>query len=74
MQITQFVVGGSIAVLHSFVWIIDTSEYVSEDNLRLISCISTPDQALPVLINVAYLAPLTALFAAFYIESYLKRK
>ncbi|KAK6459270.1 fatty acid elongation protein-like protein [Scheffersomyces xylosifermentans] len=74
LQITQFVVGGSIAILHSFIWIIDTSEIVSGDNMKLISCISTPDQALPILINVAYLTPLTALFAAFYIESYLKRK
>ncbi|KAI5968372.1 hypothetical protein CANMA_002363 [Candida margitis] len=74
MQITQFVVGGSIAILHCFVWIIDTSKMVSAENMELVNCISTPDQALPVLINVAYLTPLTALFAAFYIESYFKKK
>ncbi|CAI5758807.1 unnamed protein product [Candida verbasci] len=73
LQITQFVIGGSIAILHSFVWIIDTSNIVSKDNLQMISCISTSDQALPIIINVAYLAPLTALFGAFYIESYLKK-
>ena len=74
MQITQFIVGGSIAILHSFVWIVDTSHVISPDNLKWVSCISTPDQALPILINVLYLLPLTALFTAFYIESYLKKK
>ena len=74
MQITQFVLGGSIAVLHSFVWIIDTSKMVSAEHMELINCISTPEKALPLLINVAYLTPLTALFAAFYIESYFKSK
>lgn len=73
LQITQFIIGGSFAILHSFVYIIDTSMGPS-DTLKLVNCISTSDQALPVIINVAYLAPLTALFAAFYIESYLKRK
>lgn len=68
MQITQFVVGGSLAVFHSFVWFTDTTTN------SLINCISTPDQALPILINVSYLTPLTGLFAAFYIESYIKRK
>lgn len=77
LQITQFIIGGSIAVLHAFVFYIDTAvdpAVVGKDNLKLISCISSPDQAIPVLLNVAYLAPLTALFGAFYIESYLKRK
>ena len=73
MQITLFIVGGSIAILHSFVWIVDTSHVISPDNLKWVSCISTPDQALPILINVLYLLPLTALFTAFYIESYLKK-
>ncbi|KAI5948990.1 hypothetical protein KGF57_005053 [Candida theae] len=74
MQITQFVLGGSIAVLHSFVWIVDTSKLVSPEHMKLVNCISTPEKALPLLINVAYLTPLTALFAAFYIESYFKTK
>ncbi|KAI5967007.1 uncharacterized protein KGF55_000417 [Candida pseudojiufengensis] len=74
MQITQFIIGGSIAILHCFIWFIDTNEFISKKKLNLISCISTPDQALPVLINVAYLTPLTALFGAFYIESYFKKK
>lgn len=80
MQITQFIVGGSFAVLHCFVWIYDVNNVntipgqPSTEAAKLVSCISTPDQALPVLINVAYLTPLTALFAAFYIESYFKKK
>lgn len=66
MQITQFVVGGSLALLHSFIWFTDVSTN------SMIGCISTPDQALPIIINVSYLTPLTGLFAAFYIESYMK--
>lgn len=70
MQITQFVVGGSLAVVHAFVWYV-----VPEDSSRsLRSCIASLDQMLPLVINVVYLAPLTALFGAFYIESYMKRK
>lgn len=68
MQITQFVVGGSLALLHSFIYFTDMTTNT------LINCISTPDQALPLIINVSYLTPLTMLFAAFYVDSYLKRK
>lgn len=68
MQITQFVFGGSLAVFHAFVW------YVDLDTNTATGCIRTADQALPLFINVAYLTPLTMLFAAFYIESYIKRK
>lgn len=68
MQITQFVVGGSLALLHSFIYFTDLSTNT------LINCISTPDQALPLIINVSYLTPLTGLFAAFYVESYMKRR
>ncbi|RLV94160.1 hypothetical protein JA1_001901 [Spathaspora sp. JA1] len=71
LQITQFVVGGSFGVLHLFVSIIDTS---NTDELTWVNCMKSGDQTLPLLLNVAYLTPLTALFAAFYIESYLKRK
>lgn len=68
MQISQFVVGGSLAVFHAFIFYTD----VTGQNFN--GCIRTSDQALPLFINVAYLAPLTALFAAFYIESYIKRQ
>ncbi|EEQ41118.1 putative fatty acid elongation protein [Clavispora lusitaniae] len=68
MQITQFVVGGSLAIVHAFVW------YVDPKDTSFRNCIPSSDQALPLVINVLYLTPLTALFAAFYIESYIKRK
>lgn len=70
LQITQFVVGGSVAIVHAFVRFIDTSL----DPLDVRACINSRGQALSVLLNVAYLAPLTALFGAFYVESYLKKK
>ena len=68
MQISQFVLGGSLAIFHAFVWYSDVT------GQKFSGCINTSDQALPLLINVAYLTPLTMLFAAFYIESYIKRK
>lgn len=66
LQISQFIVGGSLAVFHAFVW------YYDQQSNSYNSCISLADQALPLMINVAYLTPLTMLFAAFYIESYIK--
>lgn len=71
LQITQFIVGGSIAVTHAFVKFIDTSIDSLDGNL--IACVNSPNKALSLFVNVAYLTPLTALFGAFYIESYLKR-
>lgn len=68
MQISQFVIGGSLAIFHAFV------SYIDLTSNEPTGCIATSDQALPLIINVAYLAPLTMLFAAFYIESYIKRK
>ncbi|KAL6452994.1 elo-1 Elongation of long chain fatty acids protein 1 [Candida maltosa Xu316] len=71
LQIAQFVIGGSVAVLHGFISILDSSD---AENSKWIGCISSPGQALTVSINVFYLMPLTALFTAFYIESYLSKK
>lgn len=68
MQISQFVIGGSLAVVHAFIM------YEDFTNNTTTSCIASADQLLPLVINVAYLTPLTMLFAAFYIESYIKRK
>lgn len=67
MQITQFVIGGSLALVHIFVKYTDFSTGTKQH------CIDLPTKAMALFINVIYLAPLTALFAAFYIESYLKR-
>lgn len=66
MQIIQFVIGGSLAAAHAFIWFTDLSSN------NIVNCIASPEHALPLIINVAYLAPLTALFAAFYIESYIR--
>ncbi|ODQ48380.1 hypothetical protein PICMEDRAFT_13961 [Pichia membranifaciens NRRL Y-2026] len=68
LQILQFVIGGSLAVVHLFV------RYYDSVNGSFSSCIATSEQALAVYINVFYLAPLTLLFAAFYIDSYKKKK
>lgn len=68
LQITQFVIGGSLAVVHAFIWYTDLASG------ELTNCIGTTDQALPLFINVGYLTPLTALFAAFYIDSYIRPK
>lgn len=70
LQITQFVVGGSLAVINAGVRIADTTS----KNVDFVNCFQTPDQALSLFINVGYLAPLTALFGAFYVESYLKKQ
>ncbi|GMG30041.1 unnamed protein product [Ambrosiozyma monospora] len=66
LQITQFVVGGSLAVVHLFVSYFDVVEGSFKD------CIQSGEKALALIINVVYLAPLTVLFGAFYIESYRK--
>lgn len=68
LQILQFIIGGSLAVIHLFV------RYHNLINDDFNSCISTAEQALAVYINVFYLAPLTLLFGAFYLDSYKKKK
>lgn len=68
MQITQFVVGGSIAVVHAFLKYTDFTTGTKKH------CIDLSARALPLYVNVAYLTPLTALFAAFYVENYLKKQ
>lgn len=68
LQITQFVIGGSLAVVHLFVKYYD---YLSG---TYNSCVATSEQALAVYMNVFYLAPLTLLFAAFYVESYKNKR
>lgn len=68
LQISQFIVGGSLAFFHAFVWYTDLLSNAPT------SCVRTADQAVALFVNVAYLTPLTMLFASFYIESYLRRK
>lgn len=68
LQILQFIIGGSLAVIHLFI------QYYDHINNKFNSCISTSSEAAAVYINVFYLTPLTLLFAAFYIDSYQKKK
>jgi hypothetical protein len=67
LQILQFIIGGSLAFIHLFV------RYYDSVSGSFNSCIATSEQAIAVYINVFYLAPLTLLFAAFYIDSYKKK-
>lgn len=67
LQIIQFVVGGSLAVIHLFVRYTD----IFKGTIR--GCIHSGEEALAIYMNVIYLTPLTLLFAAFYIDSYKKR-
>lgn len=66
MQITQFIVGGLLALLHMFVAIYSDGRWQP--------CVPSPGTAMALWMNVGYLAPLTMLFGAFYIESYLKAR
>lgn len=65
-QITQFVAGGSFALLHLFVY------YHNPQTGGYKACLADPGQSFALLFNVAYLAPLTYLFVSFWINSYVK--
>jgi hypothetical protein len=65
-QITQFVVGGSFALLHLFVY------YFNPQTGSYNACLANPGQSFALLFNVAYLAPLTYLFVSFWINSYVR--
>lgn len=60
MQITQFLIGGSLAFSYLFVKL---------DNG--VPCLSNTGESWAVACNVAYLAPLTYLFVQFFIKSYI---
>ena len=62
LQITQFIIGGSFAALHLFV------------NLdKQTPCLSNDGEIFATITNCVYLAPLTYLFVAFFVESYTKK-
>lgn len=62
LQITQFIVGGSFAALHLFV------------NLNSETpCLSNSGEVFATMTNCVYLAPLTYLFVAFFVDSYTKK-
>lgn len=66
-QITQFVAGGSLAMMHLFVY------YFNPDSNTFSSCLRDPGQTFALMFNVFYLAPLTYLFVMFWIESYARK-
>lgn len=84
MQITQFLVGGSLAASYLFIQLpalsnpaINFNQGISFGTLSLSSlervgtqCLVNSGQKAAVLLNVVYLVPLTFLFAAFFVRSY----
>jgi GNS1/SUR4 family len=99
MQITQFLVGGSGAMIHSFISYNIPVGAASRTNAaassasavansgsahgganvkgafdqETVPCITSSGTTFAIWLNVFYLAPLTYLFVAFFIESYLRR-
>ncbi|KAH8878878.1 hypothetical protein GQ53DRAFT_57863 [Thozetella sp. PMI_491] len=74
MQITQFLIGATYAMAHSFVYYlvpvaIDANTFAP----RHVPCITTSGATFAIWLNVLYLAPLTYLFASFFVASYIKR-
>ncbi|GAA5941252.1 elongation of very long chain fatty acids protein [Sporobolomyces koalae] len=91
MQITQFLVGGSLAASYLFIKLPELSGAEKAANVvsnfsgtmstsleqgmlalrrETSQCLINPAQRAAVWLNVAYLIPLTYLFAAFFIKSY----
>ncbi|ANB11609.1 fatty acid elongase ELO1 [Sugiyamaella lignohabitans] len=65
-QISQFVLGGSFAVLHLFVY------YFNPSTGNYCACLKDAGQGFALLFNVVYLAPLTYLFVNFWIDQYVR--
>ncbi|GAA6062524.1 hypothetical protein JCM10212_001574 [Sporobolomyces blumeae] len=86
MQITQFLVGGSLAASYLFIKLpeVSSSNFSSFSGSMSTSieqgmlalrretsqCLINPAQRAAVWLNVVYLIPLTYLFAAFFVKSY----
>lgn len=64
-QICQFVIGGSVALAHLFVYYFDTGMG------GYTSCLTNPGQTFALFFILLYLAPLTYLFVGFWIDSYV---
>jgi hypothetical protein len=78
LQITQFLVGASYAMLHSFVsYTVPITRTLANSTTETIfvpqPCTSTTGQTFAIWLNVLYLAPLTYLFVSFFIASYIRR-
>lgn len=79
LQISQFLVGGSVATIHSFIAYTVPVQVKSEETgayetqYQGAHCITTSGGTFATWFNIIYLAPLTYLFVSFFIASYLKR-
>jgi hypothetical protein len=62
MQITQFIIGGSFAFLHLFVYLDKNTP-----------CLSNDGEVFATITNCCYLAPLTYLFVDFFVRSYTNK-
>ncbi|RPA86489.1 hypothetical protein BJ508DRAFT_199404, partial [Ascobolus immersus RN42] len=66
LQITQFLVGGSAAASYLFIGLLP-------DGISKKHCLQTSGEVFAVILNVAYLTPLTYLFVRFFVDSYTKK-
>lgn len=79
LQISQFLVGGSVATIHSFiaytvpVKVKSAETGLYETQYQGAHCITTSGSTFATWFNIIYLAPLTYLFVSFFVASYLKR-
>ncbi|KAI2637295.1 GNS1/SUR4 family-domain-containing protein [Xylaria nigripes] len=74
LQISQFVIGASVAMVHSFIsYLVPVEAEGSITKYQKVDCIDTTGQTFAIWLNVFYLAPLTYLFVSFFIASYLRR-
>ncbi|KAI1180375.1 GNS1/SUR4 family-domain-containing protein [Nemania sp. FL0916] len=73
LQISQFVIGASAAMVHSFISYLVPVATGSGTKYQKVDCINTTGQTFAIWLNVTYLAPLTYLFVSFFIASYLRR-
>ena len=77
MQISQFILGASLAMVHSFinysVPVETKTEAGTVTEYQTAECVSTTGVTFAIWLNVVYLMPLTYLFVSFFIASYVKR-
>jgi len=85
LQISQFIIGASVAMVHSFIsYLIPVQTEVPATEAgqsgttqitkyQKVDCIATTGQTFGIWLNVVYLAPLTYLFVSFFVASYLRR-
>jgi hypothetical protein len=74
LQISQFIIGASAAMVHSFIsYLVPVQAGGFGTKYQKVDCIDTTGQTFAIWLNVFYLAPLTYLFMSFFVASYLRR-